>query len=107
MPLHCLPHMPQFIGSVCVFVHALLQIVSPILQHMPCKHCCIIGSHGLPHMPQLSMSVFTSTHAPEHSIFGDGQMMPHVPMLQPYMPPPGIAPASLPQSVPHFPQFWM
>jgi hypothetical protein len=61
--------------------------------------------HAVPHMPQFSLSTLVSTQAPEHSVLPIGQMIPHVPMLQPYIPPPGIMPASFPQIVPHFPQF--
>src|SRR6185436_305932 len=45
-PLHCgvccgqtLPHIPQFIASVCTLVHIMLQTFWPVAQHKPSMHC--------------------------------------------------------------------
>ena len=61
--------------------------------------------HDVPHMPQFSLSVFMSTHAPAHSVLPIGHWIAHVPFAHVHVPPPMIAPASLPQTLPHLPQF--
>src|SRR5258706_12053745 len=100
---HCLPHMPQFIGSFWRSAHFMLQTVSPILQQSLWRHCSPI-MHGLVHMPQLSMSVCKSTQAPPHSAFPIGHTIAHDPLMHFHVPPPMMAPASAPQVCPHLPQ---
>jgi hypothetical protein len=52
--MHLTLHIPQFIASVCVFVHFMLQLISPVLQQVPMRQRFPLQS--VPHIPQFVLS---------------------------------------------------
>ncbi len=52
--VHFVPHMPQFMASVCVLVHLPTQSTSPWLQQVPVRHRAPLQS--VPQTPQLVLS---------------------------------------------------
>lgn len=76
---HALPHVPQFFGSSCVFVHVPLQFVSAIAMQLQIP---ILQTRLLPqtfaHFPQLFGSLFVSTQTPLQSTLPIGHV--HLPL---------------------------
>jgi hypothetical protein len=64
--VHAIPHIPQFIASVCVSTHAPPHTTPPLGQaHFPPSHAIPAGQ-AAPHAPQFIASVCVSTHAAPH-----------------------------------------
>lgn len=63
------PHVPQFVGSVCVFVQVPAQTIAPaampVHTHEPDRHACA-GGQVIPHAPQLFASNCVLTHTVPH-----------------------------------------
>ena len=92
VPVHALPHVPQFFASDEVSSHI------PAQQPATRRLSIIVQSAPPPdeHPPQLLTSVFVSVHTPSHCVSPAEQLEPHLPAAQTW--PVGHA-------VPHFPQF--
>jgi hypothetical protein len=62
------PHVPQFISSVCVSTQLLPQTLPPSAQlHLPALQ--VSGAaQAIPHMPQLLLSLCVSTHWVPHTV---------------------------------------
>lgn len=62
--LQCLPHPPQFVGSVRTSTHwSLHALVSPPQAQAPLRQA-VVESQALPQEPQFFGSVDRSAHAP-------------------------------------------
>jgi hypothetical protein len=58
-----LPHVPQFVGSVIVLVHAAPHIVRVhVALHAPAMQYGAVAGQTVPQLPQLLTSVAVRTH---------------------------------------------
>jgi hypothetical protein len=79
--VHTVPHVPQFIGSVCTSTHELPHIMSVVVAHTQCPP---VHTYPAPHwvsqVPQCCTSVLTSRQVPPQPRRGAWQ--PQVPSAQ-------------------------
>jgi hypothetical protein len=80
--VHVVPHAPQLVESVCVFVQMPPHAVVPPAHaaHDPPTHTCP-RAQALPHMPQFAASLAVFTHSPLHGVVPVGHVV-HDPLAQ-------------------------
>ncbi len=85
---HTLPHEPQLVLSVCVFVQNGLPPSTLHVWRLPPHENAQLPfeqtwpwAHVLPQPPQLAVSLVVLTHEPLHDVSGDVQKRPHLPPL--------------------------